>query len=320
MKNFCTNCGNQLNEEDKFCSSCGNSINHFKDILEVKKDSNQKGDDYSSDKLFCVKCNYEIKPAIVKCPNCKEYPYDEIKDEKYNEELELLMEETNQSKTDDLVSLSPNNYLVQLVNKHLIKFFSFIISMFYFFELIARILKRKDVLTDSIQSNLELLSSIFAILAVTTMLIGIIMFIRRTEILKLTYLMAACFFIMASFGYYFDEISIQNDVLFQTTKSVNKKTNIACILGKDFQSVSINPPSREAIIFNYDGSVTYSFKGETIAQGYKVYSRWGKWKESINNNIIVNWKTDYGPPENQTIKMKSCNGLFIRGNYFGIID
>ena len=28
MKNFCTNCGNQLNEEDKFCSSCGNFINY----------------------------------------------------------------------------------------------------------------------------------------------------------------------------------------------------------------------------------------------------------------------------------------------------
>lgn len=99
MKSFCSNCGNKLNKEDKFCSSCGNTTNQYHEIPEVEKNNSQKVYDNSSDKLFCVKCNYEIKPGIVKCPNCKEYPYDDIKDEKYIDE-ELLIEGEKFSNTE----------------------------------------------------------------------------------------------------------------------------------------------------------------------------------------------------------------------------
>ena len=58
MQNFCTNCGNKLNEADKFCSSCGKESNH---------------NNYD---ITCVNCGYGLAEAKVLCPNCNKSPYE----------------------------------------------------------------------------------------------------------------------------------------------------------------------------------------------------------------------------------------------------
>ena len=62
MQNFCTNCGNKLNEADKFCSSCGKASNH---------------NNYD---ITCVNCGYGLAEAKVLCPNCNKSPYEIVED------------------------------------------------------------------------------------------------------------------------------------------------------------------------------------------------------------------------------------------------
>lgn len=94
--------------------------------------------------------------------------------------------------------------------------------------------------------------------------------------------------------------------------SSNRQTT--CFIGKNYQYVSMNTLSREAIKFSSSGTVNYSFKS-----GNQVFSRFGNWKHN-GNNIIVTWKTDYGSSENQTINIPNCEGMYIGGNYFVVTD
>ena len=245
MQNFCTNCGNKLNEEDKFCSSCGKESHH------------------NNLDITCVNCGYDLTEAKVLCPNCNKSPYE--------------IEKVNNQNT-------KNNPQVK-------SFFS-----------------KKDILGLITGASIGLV-----FIGPIGIIIGFFLgkylgkFLSKSQQKK-----ALIVSLTLTISYYF---LIYIGVIPAPT---NEQTY--CFIGKNYQYVSINPLSREAIKFSNDGTVNYSVKGNNL-----LYSRFGDWKLN-GNDIKIIWKNNSGLPygsypyNTQTIYNPDCEGMQMNGKYFVMTD
>lgn len=66
----CSECGNQVNENDSVCSNCGNQLNQNMFNTNTTNIFNQPQEETTTQKLLCSECGNQVNKNDSVCSNC----------------------------------------------------------------------------------------------------------------------------------------------------------------------------------------------------------------------------------------------------------